>query len=100
MPAGGVQAEKQQRFVRLIAQGSETPRHAGWSGINRKTGTRWRYGRSVINSAGALVHYPAAKLAETGGAESLHASPQVFGGIACGAGAPILLDGGESVVAD
>jgi hypothetical protein len=27
-------------------------------GVNRKTGTRWRHGRSVLNSAGEVLHYP------------------------------------------
>ena len=33
-------------------------------GINRKTGTRWRYGRSVRNSVGELLHYPPVKIKE------------------------------------
>lgn len=28
-------------------------------GINRRTGTRWRYGRTILNTAGEPVHYPA-----------------------------------------
>jgi IS30 family transposase len=34
-------------------------------GIDRKTGNRWRYGRRVRNSAGALVIYPPVKITET-----------------------------------
>ena len=63
-PAGGVQAEKQQRFVRLIAQGVNNSEACRLVGINRKTGTRWRYGRTVVNSAGELVHYPPVKIIE------------------------------------
>ena len=56
-PRGGVQAEKQQQYVRLIAQGVNNSEACRIVGINRKTGNRWRYGRSVRNSAGARVHY-------------------------------------------
>ena len=53
--AGGVQAEKQQRYVQLIAQGLNNSEACRLVGIDRKTGNRWRYGRRVRNSAGALV---------------------------------------------
>jgi IS30 family transposase len=33
-------------------------------GINRRTGTRWRYGRTILNKAGESVHYPPVSLAE------------------------------------
>src|SRR3954452_25529106 len=61
-PAGGVQAEEQQRFGQLIAQGVSNSEACRLVGINRKTGTRWRYGRSVRNSAGAVVTYPPVKI--------------------------------------
>ena len=63
-PAGGVQAEKQQRYVQLIAQGVNNSEACRLVGINRKTGNRWRYGRRVRNSAGALVIYPPVKINE------------------------------------
>jgi hypothetical protein len=28
-------------------------------GVNRRTGTQWRYGRTILNGAGTAVHYPA-----------------------------------------
>ena len=61
-PLGGVQAEKQQQYVRLIAQGVNNAEACRIVGINRKTGNRWRYGRSIRNSAGALVHYAPVKI--------------------------------------
>jgi transposase, IS30 family len=64
-PAGGVQAEKQQRYAQLIAQGVSNAEACRLVGINRKTGTRWRYGRRVRNSAGVLVHYPPVQIKET-----------------------------------
>src|SRR3954453_14324712 len=63
-PAGGVQAEKQQQYVRLIAQGVNNSEACRLVGINRKTGTRWRHGRTVVNSAGEFLRYPAVKLIE------------------------------------
>ncbi len=63
-PAGGVQAEKQQRYVQLIAQGVNNSEACRLVGIDRKTGNRWRYGRRVRNSAGALVIYPPVKINE------------------------------------
>jgi IS30 family transposase len=64
-PAGGVQAEKQQRYVQLIAQGVNNSEACRLVGINRKTGSRWRYGRRVRNSAGALVIYPPVKIEQS-----------------------------------
>jgi transposase, IS30 family len=61
-PAGGVQAEKQQRYVQLIAQGVSNAEACRLVGINRRTGTRWRYGRRVRNSGGDVVNYPAVKI--------------------------------------
>jgi IS30 family transposase len=61
-PAGGVQLEKQLRYVRLIAQGVDNSEACRLVGINRKTGNRWRYGRSVLNTAGEVVHYPPVKI--------------------------------------
>ena len=31
-------------------------------GINRRAGTRWRYGRTILNTAGQAVHYPPVRL--------------------------------------
>jgi IS30 family transposase len=64
-PTGGVQAEKQQRYVRLIAQGVNNSEACRLVGIDRKTGNRWRYGRRVRNPAGALVIYPPVKIKES-----------------------------------
>jgi IS30 family transposase len=63
-PRGGVQVEKQQQYVRLIAQGVNNSEACRLVGIDRKTGNRWRYGRSVRNSAGVLVHYAPVKITE------------------------------------
>jgi transposase, IS30 family len=61
-PKGGVQAEKQQRYVQLIGQGINNSQACRIVGINRKTGNRWRYGRSVANAAGEVLHYPPVRI--------------------------------------
>lgn len=51
-------SEKQDRFVRLIALGVSNSEACRRVGINRRTGTRWRFGRMILNTAGDAVHYP------------------------------------------
>ena len=50
--------EKQEWFARLISQGVSNSEACRIVGINRRTGTRWRFGRSIRNTAGEPVHYP------------------------------------------
>jgi IS30 family transposase len=54
--------EKQEWFGRLIALGVSNSEACRIVGINRRTGTRWRYGRTILNSAGEAVHYPPVRL--------------------------------------
>ena len=56
--------------MQLIAQGVSNSEACRLVGIDRKTGNRWRYGRKVRNSAGALVIYPPVKIIEAEAAES------------------------------
>jgi IS30 family transposase len=56
-------AEKQDKFVRLIAQGVSNSEACRTVGINRRTGTRWRFGRTVLNTAGEAVQYPPVRIA-------------------------------------
>ena len=51
--------EKRARFVALIRQGVSNSEACRLVGVNRKTGTRWRYGRTIRNTVGEPVHYPA-----------------------------------------
>lgn len=55
---GKMAVEKQEWFVRLIAQGVSNRQACRIVGINRKTGTRWRLGRTIRKKAGEPVHYP------------------------------------------
>ena len=54
----GVMLEKQEWFTRLIAEGVSNAEACRIVGINRRTGTRWRYGRTILTTAGQAVHYP------------------------------------------
>ena len=55
---GVMLVEKQEWFVRLIGQGVSNSEACRIVGVNRRTGTRWRYGRTIRNTAGEPVHYP------------------------------------------
>jgi hypothetical protein len=60
--AGHALTEKQDRFVRLIAQGVSNSEACRVVGINRRTGTRWRFGRTILNTAGEAVQYPPVRI--------------------------------------
>jgi len=49
---------QRELFGRLIASGASNSEACRTVGVNRKTGTRWRYGRSIPTSAGGVLHYP------------------------------------------
>jgi transposase, IS30 family len=55
---GEALTEKQDKFVRLIAQGVSNSEACRLVGIHRRTGTRWRLGRTILNTSGEPVHYP------------------------------------------
>jgi IS30 family transposase len=44
-PGPTPQTAKREQFARLIAQGVSSSQACRTVGVNRKTGTRWRYGR-------------------------------------------------------
>jgi len=50
--------EVQAEFVKLIEQGVSNSEACRILGIHRKTGTRWRLGRTIHNRVGEPVHYP------------------------------------------
>jgi len=59
LPGRGL-TEKQDRYISLIAKGVNNSEACRLVGINRRTGTRWRFGRTILNSAGETVecaHY-------------------------------------------
>lgn len=57
--------EKRDRFVRLIGQGVSNSEACRIVGVNPRTGTRWRFGRNILNTAGIVVHYPAVTTSPT-----------------------------------
>jgi transposase, IS30 family len=59
---GVMSVEKQEWFIRLIRQGVSNAEACRIVGINREKGTRWRYGRTIRNTAGEAVHYPPVRL--------------------------------------
>ena len=61
-PSGGMLVEEQEWFARLIAQGVGNSEACRIVGIDRRTGTRWLYGRTIRNAAGKRVHYPPVRL--------------------------------------
>jgi len=60
--AGCALTEKQDRFVRLIAEGVSNREACRIVGINRRTETRWRLGHTIRNTAGKAVHYPPVRI--------------------------------------
>ncbi len=60
-----VLAGKREQFVGLIQQGISNSEACRIVGVNRRTGTRWLYGRTVINRAGERLEYPPVKTLRT-----------------------------------
>ena len=58
-PGALPQAEKREQFARLIAQGFSNSEACRIAGINRRTGKRWRHGRTITTRDGRKRHYPA-----------------------------------------
>ena len=58
-PGPAPQVEKREQFTRLIGQGFSNSEACRIVGINRKTGKRWRHGRTITTRDGRKLHYPA-----------------------------------------
>jgi IS30 family transposase len=50
--------DQRERFARLIEQGVSNSEACRQVGINRRTGTRWRFGRTIAGAGGATLEYP------------------------------------------
>jgi len=59
VPGRSPETAKREQFARLIAQGVSNSEACRIVGVNRRTGTRWRYGRSITGSSGRRLDYPA-----------------------------------------
>ena len=57
-PGPAPQVAKREWFVRLIAQGVSNTEACRTVGVNRRTGNRWRHGRTVTSSSARRLHYP------------------------------------------
>jgi len=49
---------KREQFARLIARGVSNSEACRIVGVNRRTGKRWRHGRTITSSSGVRLHYP------------------------------------------
>lgn len=58
-PGPAPQTTKSEQFARLISRGVPNAEACRLVDINRRTGTRWRFGRSITSSSGRRLHYPA-----------------------------------------
>jgi Transposase and inactivated derivatives, IS30 family len=57
-PGRPPETAKREEFARLIAQGVSNSEACRIVGINRRTGKRWRHGRTITASGGRKRHYP------------------------------------------
>ena len=58
-PGALPQVEKREQYARLIAQGYNNSEACRIVGINRRTGKRWRHGRTITTRDGRKLHYAA-----------------------------------------
>jgi transposase, IS30 family len=56
-PGAGPQTAKREQWARLIARGVSNSEACRIVGINRRTGKRWRHGRTVTTADGRRLHY-------------------------------------------
>lgn len=49
--------EKREHYLSLVSQGMNNSAACRIVGVNRRTGTRWRYGRTILNRAGIPLTY-------------------------------------------
>jgi transposase, IS30 family len=58
-PGALPQVEKREHYAQLIAQGYNNSKACRIAGINRRTGKRWRHGRTITTRDGRKLHYAA-----------------------------------------
>ena len=65
-PGALPQVEKRGQYARLIAQGYNNSEACRIVGVNRRTGKRWRRGRTITTRDGRKLHYAAVVAAAAG----------------------------------
>lgn len=58
VPGSAPLSRQREEYARLIARGVSNAEACRTVGVNRRTGTRWRYGRSLPSRDGSQRHYP------------------------------------------
>jgi IS30 family transposase len=88
---------RRQEFTTLITRGVSNSEACRMVGVNRRTGTRWRYGRTVTSSSGAELHYqPVTTTTKAGlSARFLSEDERIVIGDRAGAGSSLRAIGGE-----
>ena len=56
-PGVAPQTVKREQYAALIARGVSSSEACRIVGINRRTGKRWRHGRTITSSSGQRLHY-------------------------------------------
>jgi IS30 family transposase len=56
-PGALPQVEKREQYARLVTQGYNNSEACRIVGINRRTGKRWRHGRTITTHDGRKLHY-------------------------------------------
>lgn len=59
VPGSAPLSRQREEYARLIARGVSNAQACRTVGVNRRTGTRWRYGRTIPARDGSQRHYPA-----------------------------------------
>src|SRR3989440_8089271 len=57
-PGVAPQTVKREQYAALIARGVNNSEACRIVGVNRRTGKRWRHGRTITSSSGKRLHYP------------------------------------------
>ena len=57
-PGAAPQTVKREQYAALIERGVSFSEACRIVGINRRTGKRWRHGRTITVSGGRRLHYP------------------------------------------
>jgi transposase, IS30 family len=57
-PGPGPLTEKRERYLRLVNLGMDNSAACREVGVNRRTGTRWRYGRTVMDRGVERTYAP------------------------------------------